>query len=48
MYILNAYYKPTPWLELENDKIDINKTRKDSNEKIKKCSIASMNAKAFL
>ncbi|MCI6989521.1 MAG: DUF4198 domain-containing protein [Campylobacter sp.] len=47
-YIIHSYYKPTPWIEKEDGKWDMNKTRKDTNEKVKYCGISTMSGKQIL
>ncbi|MSN96679.1 DUF4198 domain-containing protein [Campylobacter sp. FMV-PI01] len=48
VYIVNAFYKPTPWIQKEDGKWEMNKTRKDTKEAVKYCGISTMQSKAFV
>lgn len=47
-YIVKAKYKPTPWIETKDGKWEMNKTRKDFKDEVKKCGVYSMFAKSIL
>ncbi len=48
-YLLEAYYKPTPWIEASGGKWHMNKTRKDFKEdEVVSCSVASMQSKRIV
>lgn len=48
VYVLNAFYKPTPWIKKADGKWEVNKTRKDTDQKVDYCGISTMQAKAFV
>jgi len=47
-YIVNATYKPTPWINTADGKWEMNKTRKDTTKEVKSCGVYSMSAKSIL
>ena len=47
-YIVKAKYKETPWIEKMDGKWEMNKTRKDTQDEVKKCGIYSMLAKSII
>ncbi|NDY57776.1 DUF4198 domain-containing protein [Desulfovibrio sulfodismutans] len=48
-YVVEAYYRPTPWVESKNDKWHMNKTRKDFNDdEVVSCSVSSMQSKSLV
>lgn len=48
-YVLEAYYKPTPWVEACGDKWHMNKTRKDfKKDEVVSCSVSSMQSKSII
>ncbi len=47
-YIVQAYYKPTPWSEKADGEWEMAKTRKDIDGKVKSCGIYSMFAKTIV
>lgn len=47
-YILNAYYKATPWVKTTDGKWQMGKTRKDSDKDVELCLIATMQGKALI
>jgi uncharacterized GH25 family protein len=48
-YVLEAYYKPTPWVESKNDKWHMNTTRKDFKDgEVVSCSVSSMQSKSIV
>lgn len=48
VYILNAYYKPTPWIKKADGKWEMNKTRKDTTDEVEYCGISTMQGKALI
>lgn len=47
-YIVQISYKPTAWIEKEDGKWEMKKTRKDTKDKVKWCGVSSMFAKSIL
>lgn len=47
-YFVLAKYKPTAWIEKEDGKWEMNKTRKDTSEAVKYCGISTMAAKSIM
>jgi uncharacterized GH25 family protein len=48
-YVVEAYYKPTPWVESKNDTWHMNKTRKDfKDDEVVSCSVSSMQSKRIV
>ena len=47
-YIVQATYKPTPWIQTADGKWEMNKTRKDTKKEVKSCGIYSMSGKSIL
>lgn len=48
VYIINAYYKPTPWIQKSDGSWDMNKTRKDTNDAVKYCGVSTIQSKALI
>lgn len=48
IYILNAYYKPTPWIQKEDGTWSMNQTRKDTKDPVKYCGVSTMQSKALI
>lgn len=48
VYVVNAYYKPTAWIEKADGKWEMNMTRKDTKEEVKYCGVSTMQSKAFI
>lgn len=48
-YLLEAYYKPTPWVESKGEKWHMAKTRKDfEKDEVVSCSVSSMQSKRII
>lgn len=47
-YIIKATYKQTPWIETEDGEWEMNKTRKDTQKKVKHCGFYSMFGKYIM
>lgn len=48
-YVVEAYYKPTPWVESKDDKWHMDKTRKDFKDgEVVSCSVSSMQSKGIV
>ncbi|NLK66639.1 MAG: DUF4198 domain-containing protein [Campylobacteraceae bacterium] len=47
-YVVNAYYKPTAWIQTSDGKWEMEKTRKDTNKEVKYCGISTMQSKALI
>lgn len=47
VYIMLGLYKPTHWIRKADGKWEMNKTRKDTKEKVEFCEVATMQSKAI-